>query len=121
MRKFVYYSIPIITLVIFTFVMLSGTYFKNSRIIKGDFPEYLETVKSDISSEQWDNAASDVDKLDNSWKRVVRRVQFSAERNEINDININLSRLRGAIGAKDKSIALVELSEARMHWDNLGK
>lgn len=121
MRKVVYYSIPIITLVMFALVMLSGTYLKNSRSIEDDFPAHLESVKSDISSEQWDNAASNIDKLYNAWKKVARRVQFSAERDEMNDIDINLSRLRGAIDAKDKSIALVELSEARMHWDNIDK
>lgn len=121
MRKFVYYSIPIITLVLFVLVMLSGTYLKKPRSTEDNFPQHLEAVKTHISNEQWDNAASDIDKLYTAWKKVARRVQFSSERDEMNDIDINLSRLRGAIDAKDKSIALVEISEARMHWDNLDK
>ena len=55
------------------------------------------------------------------WDKVVNRVQFSAERNELDDLSMSIARLKGAIQAQDKPTGLTELSEAYEHWKNLGK
>lgn len=48
------------------------------------------------------------------------RVQFSSERGEINELTTSIARLKGAIMAKDKPGALMELYEAYSHWNDLG-
>lgn len=69
-------------------------------------------------TENWE-AANRTDNLAIVWNKVVKRVQFSSERNEINAFSTNLARLRGAINAKDKSNVLIELSEAYDHGTSL--
>jgi hypothetical protein len=48
-------------------------------------------------------------------------MQFSAEKNEIEDFTTCIARLRGAIQMQDKSNAIIELYEAYEHWVDIGK
>lgn len=121
MRKFIYYLIPVIVLGLFAFIMSSGEYLKKARGVEDDFVKCLEMVRSNINSAQWDVASINADKLENAWRNVCRRIQFSAERDEMNQMNVNLSRLKGAISARNRANALMELNEAGMHWESIGK
>lgn len=86
-----------------------------------NIPQSIETIIQDVNHENWEAANQNTDNLQRVWDKVVNRVQFSSERDEINAFSMNIARLRGAIQAKDKSIGLTELSEAYEHWKELGK
>jgi predicted HNH restriction endonuclease len=121
MRKFLVITIPIVTLAFFVCIMLSGSFFKKP-LGKGDnIPESIQLILQDVESENWEGANNKTDNLSNSWKKIVKRIQFSSERDEINAFDVSIARLRGAIDAKDKSDAFLELNEAYEHWDGLGK
>lgn len=121
MRRFLIIAIPIVTLVFFVLVMLSGNVLKHSLGSDDNIPQSIEIIIQDVNQGNWAAANQNTDKLDRVWDKVVRRVQFSSERNEINAFTVNIARLRGAIQAKDRSIVLTELSEAYEHWKGLGK
>ncbi|TGE30997.1 DUF4363 family protein [Desulfosporosinus sp. Sb-LF] len=121
MRKFLVIAIPIVTLVFFVLVMLSGNVFKQSLGGDDNIPQSIETLMKDANQENWDAANQNADHLNRVWNKIVNRVQFSSERDEINAFTINIARVRGAIQAKDKSVVLTELSEAYEHWKELGK
>ena len=99
-------------------VMLSGDLLKQPLGGDDNIPQSIETLVQDINHENWEAAKQDTDNLNRVWDKVVNRVQFSSERDEINAFSSNIARLRGAIQAKDKSI---ELSDAYEHWKGLGK
>jgi hypothetical protein len=121
MRTFLVRAIPIVTLILFILLMLSGDFFKKSFGNDDNIPLAIETVIEDIKNENWDAAEKDTDHINEAWNKIVNRVQFSSERNEINDFSVSLARLRGAIEAQDKSGGLQELNEAYEHWNDLGK
>ena len=121
MRKFLVITIPIITLVFFICIMLSGSFFKKPLGKDDNIPESIQLILQDVESENWEGARDKTDNLSNAWKKIVKRIQFSSERDEINAFDASTARLRGAITAKDKSAAFIELSEAYEHWDGLGK
>lgn len=121
MRKFLVVTIPIVTLAFFVLIMLSGTILKQSLGKDDNIPESIQLIIQDIESENWDDANKKTEDLSNSWKKIVKRVQFSSERTQINSFDINIARLRGAIMAKDKSSSYAELNEAYEHWQELGK
>jgi hypothetical protein len=121
MRKFLVITIPIVALVSFVLIMLSGNILKKSLVNGNSVPETIQLITKDIESENWSSANENTENLSNVWGKIVKRVQFSSERDEINSFDTNLSRLKGAIMAKDKSASLMELSEAYEHWDGLGK
>lgn len=121
MRRFLVIAIPIVALVFFVMVMLSGNILKQPLVGDDNIPQSIETIIQDVNHENWEAANQNTDNLNRVWDKVVTRVQFSSERDEINAFSINIARLRGAIQAKDKSIVLTELSEAYEHWKELGK
>lgn len=119
MRKFLVIAIPIVTLILFIIVMLSGNILKYSLGDDDNIPQSIATIIRDVNNENWESADRNTDNLDKVWKKIIKRVQFSSERDEINSFSANVARLRGAIQAKDKSNALSELNEANEHWEDL--
>ncbi len=121
MRKFLVISIPIVTIVFFVFLMQSGNFLKQPFGNEEGVPAKLEQMIQEVQKENWDSALNHWDGLARDWDKVVKRVQFSAERNEINDFTVSIARLRGAIEAQDKSSGLQLLYEAYEHWEDLGQ
>lgn len=121
MRKFIVAAIPIATLVIFICVMISGNFLKKSFGNEDDVAETIDKLTTEINNESWDEAIVEVDVLDIAWRKVMKRIQFSEERDEINFLTSNIARLKGAIVAKDKSDSLMELNDALSHWEELGR
>ena len=121
MRKFFIIAVPIVTIILFILILLSGNFLKRSLGEDDNIPQSIDSITEDINDEKWDEVSIKTEKLQKTWKRIVARVQFSSERDEINSFSMNIARLRGAIMAKDKASALVELNEALEHWVELGK
>ena len=121
MRKIIVAAIPIAALVLFIGIMISGNFLKKSFGKNDDMAGTIEKLMEDVSNEAWDKVAVEVDELDRAWSKVSKRIQFSEERDEINNLTSNIARLRGAVSAKDKSDALVELNDAYSHWNELGR
>jgi len=120
MRKFLVISIPIVTLILFVLIMFSGNILKYPLGKDDNIPESIKLLIQDIESENWEDADIKIDNLSTTWEKIVKRIQFSSERDEINSFSTNIARLHGAIMAKDKSSSFSELYEAKDHWDELG-
>lgn len=121
MRRFLVISIPIVSIALFILIMLSNSVLKKPLTDNDNIPEAIKLVINDIDNGDWTRAESNATKLHDTWDKVVRRVQFSGEKDEIDGFYKNIARLRGAIAAKDKSNAYMELYEAYEHWENLGR
>lgn len=120
MRKFLVVSIPIGALIFFVLIMQSGNYLKMSIGNNDNISEIVQVLINNVNDEKWEEANNNTDKLSEAWNKIVRRVQFSSERDEINAFAMNVARLRGAIMAEDKVNSLLELYEAYEHWNELG-
>lgn len=120
MRKFLVIAIPIVLLTLFVVIMLSGNYIKYPLGKNDNIPALVQVVINNINDEKWEEAKNSTDKLSEAWEKIVKRVQFSGERDEINGFSMNIARLRGAIMAKNKANAFSEISEAFEHWKELG-
>ena len=114
-------TIPIVALVSFILIMLSGSFLKKPLGKDDDIPESIQLIIQDVESENWEGAINKTENLSTVWTKIVKRIQFSSERDEINSFDASLARLRGALMAKDKSASYMELSEAYEHWEGLGK
>jgi hypothetical protein len=99
--------------------MLSGDYLKKPRNPSEDVLGFIEITIKDIESDKWDNVQKDILDLEKAWDKIVPRIQFSVERDEIYNISNNIARLKGTLITKDKSNALIELFEAKENWKEL--
>lgn len=120
MRKFLVIAIPIVTIVFFIFIMQSDgiyqKYFDNNNITNS-----INKILDDVKDDKWVEANANTEQLKESWKGVVKIIQFSAERDEIKLVDKNICRLQGAIMAKDKVNTIIELNEALGHWENINE
>ena len=101
--------------------MLSGDFLKKPLGKDDDIPESIDELLQIVQLEKWDEAGIKTKELNTRWKRIVDRVQFSSERDEINFFSMSLARLEGAILVEDKVNAVMELKEAYEHWNQLGQ
>lgn len=120
MRKFFVICIPILVLSLFILAMNSDSFLKYPLGSKDDVPGSIQALIQQVEEEKWAAAAQGVDRLSAAWKIVVKRIQYSAEKDEITDLDMNIARLKGAILAQDREDALLELFEAYEHWKNVG-
>lgn len=121
MRRFLTIAIPIVTLALFICIMLSGSILKKPLGKNDDVPQAIENILQDINQDNWMEANKDIELLEKAWKKVIRRIQFSAERDEINYVSTSIARLRGAALVEDKANSVIELKEAYHHWRTIGK
>lgn len=121
MRKFMVIAIPITSIVLFILIMISGSWLKNSLGQGKNIPDLINGLGKDILDERWEETEKGIQKLERSWDKVVKRIQFSSERDEINFFNSNIAHLKGAVLAKDKTGSLIELHEAMDHFKGLGR
>lgn len=119
MKKFISYSIPIVTLTVFILLMLGGNYLKKPHNPSEDVIAIVEQSISHAKAEKWNILSQDIKDIDFAWHKIIPRIQFSVERDEIYNISLNLARLRGSISAEDKSSTLIELNEIIENWDEL--
>ena len=119
LRKFLVYAIPLATIILFSAVMLSGNYLKQPLGKNDDISGKINAIISDIQNEQWEDASKKTEELNQAWKKIILRVQFSSERDEINNFNVAMARLQGAILEKDRLTSIIELKEAYEHWEQL--
>ncbi len=116
MNKVLGYLFPVLLLIIFIFIMNSSDFVKDDNINK-----YINLLNNKLINEQWDNTEIYFLKLENTWEKNVNLLQFSVERSEIRNISSAIARLQGSLTAKDKSEALIELSNIEHIWNQLGE
>lgn len=121
MKKFLIYAGTVAVLVFFSLIMLSGNILKKPLGSDDDIPGAIENMLEAVENGAWNDASEEIGSLESAWNKVLKRIQFGSERDEINQLSKSIARLKGALEARDKSGSLMELYEAYMHWENLGK
>lgn len=119
MKKFISYAIPIITLAIFVLLMLGGNYLKKPHNPSEDVVAFVDVSIQHAKAEKWDMLHQDIIDIDYAWKKIVPRIQFSVERDELYNISLNIARLRGSVDSEDKTSTLIELNEIIENWNEL--
>lgn len=119
MKKFISYAIPIVTLSIFVLLMLGGNYFKKPHNSSEDVVAFVELSIDHVKAEKWNMLQQDIISIDAAWKKIIPRIQFSVERDEIYNISLNVARLRASIDSEDKTSTLIELHEIIEDWNEL--
>jgi hypothetical protein len=120
MRRFLVIAIPVVTLAVFVVFMHSGGYLKKSFVGEHNIPELIQILLENVDNESWEEAHKNAEELIRVWDVIVKRVQYSSERDEIKGFNISLAQLRGSIEARNKAGAISAIYEAHEHWLQLG-
>lgn len=118
-NKLLLYGLPCIILIISIIVMTTGGILKKPIGKDDDVTGYIHRIENNAKSDKWKEAEKNSAKLYSAWNKVAKRIQFSVERSDMSMMYVSISRIRGAVKAKDKNSAIIETSEALEHWDRL--
>ncbi|KOR23786.1 DUF4363 family protein [Clostridium sporogenes] len=121
MRRFLIRTIPIVALSFFVAIMLSASYMKKPRNQGENVDQFMSSTIEYVKNEDWNNAEKEMEKLDLAWNKVLKRVQFSSELDQINYLSESIDKAKGGITAKDKGISLSNLTSFYEEWQNIGK
>ena len=119
MKKFISYAIPIVTLTAFILLMLGGNYLERPMNPSENVVAFAKVSIEHAKVEKWDMLQQDVANIDFAWKKIIPRIQFSVERDELYNISLNIARLKGSITSQDKASTIIELNEIIENWDEL--
>lgn len=119
MSKLMKYFIPILFLVVSVVIMLSSGFLKNAFGGK-EIPFILDEVMVDVKNDNWNDANNKVDEIKKVYKKISILVQFSAERNEIENFYHQLAMLKGYVEAKQEGEAIATIYLLKEYWAELG-
>jgi hypothetical protein len=115
MSKVMKYVIPIAFLIISIFIMLSNALLKN--VLRGDeIPVILDEILEDVNNEKWEQAQIKVNEIKTINRNILKIIQFSAERDELNSFNQQLSVLEGYLYTTNQSEAIVSVFLLKAYW-----
>lgn len=119
MKKAIYYGVVLLVLALSLFVMNGYSYFSRPLGAADNVPVHFTALKISLEQQQWDQAAQQYLALDEAWYKIKPRIQFSVEKDEMISIDLGLARLGACIHLRDRTLAMIELSEIETHWQDL--
>jgi len=121
MRKMGIILGSILMLIVFIAVMGSGFILKNSFNSDDDVIKQINLVQKAVMADNWEQAGIELEGGFIAWEKVKNRIQFSVERVFIEDIDIELATLAGALKAENKDISIISTEKIKILWKELGK
>lgn len=113
-------SIPILTIVFFILVMNSAFLFLKPGGY--DLKSHISLIRQNVLEEDWLSVRYEMERLENKFcKKILPYVQFSTEKSELMDIELNIEQMLGCIDSENKSMALIYLRELEYNWKNLNR
>lgn len=85
-RRVVAYLIPGVVILLFLIIMQSPSLFKGQKV-----SEEIDKLKLNVEGENWTSAPKSLSSLDMEWRKVIKRIQFGAERDEISHLNQSIA------------------------------
>lgn len=118
MKRILLISIPVISIGVFVFVMNSGFLFEKPD--NYSVPEHAGKIQQCLMAEDWGAVQSEINRMQEVIeKKIFPYIQFSVEKDEMLALDLNISRIKGCIDAKDKNLALVYVQELMNNWHHL--
>jgi hypothetical protein len=119
MRKWMLIIIPTLCILLFTAVLGGGIlkkpFGKGDHLLKS-----MQQLEKTVKDKKWEQAKTNSKQAYKAWDHVSNRIQYSVEREYMNDIAGILARIKGGIEAEDDKGLLKEIYYFYEVWDNLG-
>lgn len=121
MKKIFSFIVPGSVLILFLLIMNSGDFLKQSFSEKDDVKKYINELENDLTNDNWYDAKEKMDKLDRAWEIVENRIQFSVEKDKLEEFETTIYNLKSRIDIKDKKEALAQLDMVKYRWSRIGE
>jgi predicted nuclease with TOPRIM domain len=90
-------------------IIISGLY--SQRLLRNDsekLEKNIETMQNSIRSNEWENASDALQRISSDWKKIKKTWSALIDHEEIDNMDMTLSKLEALLEMKDASSALSE-------------
>lgn len=87
----------------------------------GEYLSQLETVLNTEPEPDWHAAEDLIKNIQLSWNRLEPWLELLHEKETVNNFQVILARLTGAIEERNASLSRQDLQELRILWDDLNR
>lgn len=108
-------------LLIFIAIMGSGYFLKNPITKNDDVLGQLDSIEKSVHNSDWSKAEKQINDGLKKWGKVKNRIQFSVERDFLEEIDSEMAEIKGAIIAKDQETVITNIEKLKVIWKELGK
>lgn len=74
----------------------------------------LTIVQQNIEKESWTEAKKNIDKAEKEWKNIDKKWAILIEHREIDEIEINMEKLKSYVETKNKDLSMAQLKAIKM-------
>ncbi|HOQ06449.1 MAG TPA: DUF4363 family protein [Clostridiales bacterium] len=104
----------VLMVIITVLIIISGLFAHQLlRHHSGQLERNIEAVQNDIGAEKWDSAAEVLDRIKNDWESIKKTWSVLIDHEEIDSIDVTITRLEALLDAKDSASALSEAAALR--------
>ncbi|WP_217585805.1 DUF4363 family protein [Lentibacillus saliphilus] len=121
MKKFMLYVVPSAMLFLFVVVMNSGSMLKKPYGQDDRVYEAVKQLETHVKEERWEHAEKDIQYIERAWKKVVNRIQFSVEKDNMEEISQTISHMKGQVYIRDDQAIFEHIYYYYDLWDRLAK
>ncbi|MCO1601050.1 DUF4363 family protein [Desulfosporosinus nitroreducens] len=111
----------LLTIVVIVMLLLGGS-FTSYRYIQTTTQtagEHLELLEQSISIQKWEGAQKELSTVQQSWEKNNTWWSILLDHEEIDTIDISLSRLESLLARQDVTLSLAEVSTLKLLFENL--
>jgi hypothetical protein len=74
----------------------------------------LTVVQQNIEKEHWKEAKKSIEKAEREWKKIGKKWAILVEHREIDEIEINMEKLKSYVETKNKDLSMAQLKAIKM-------
>lgn len=105
-------TIIVLTLLIIGISIYAQKHLKNDSLL---LKKEIEKIEESCKTEKWEQAAANLENTGSTWSNIKGRWSSLVDHQEIDNIDITLSRLKMLVYAKDTASALSEAAALKKY------
>ncbi|MCB8815753.1 DUF4363 family protein [Desulfosporosinus shakirovi] len=111
----------LLTILVIVMLLLGGSFTSYQYIQTTTYTagEHLELLEQSISFEKWEGAQKELSTVQQNWDKNNTWWSILLDHEEIDTIDISLSRLGSHLARQDVTLSLAEVSNLKFLFENL--
>lgn len=108
------YAVPLMISIVTFILILDIISFKYLDNTSKNLDEMLTIVQQNIEEENWSEATKNIDTAEIKWKNIDKKWAILIEHREIDEIEINMEKLKSYVETKNKDLSMAQLKAIKM-------
>ncbi|KHO60997.1 protein of unknown function (DUF4363) [Thermoanaerobacter sp. YS13] len=108
------YVVPLMISIVIFVLFLDIISFKYLDKTSENLNKMLTAVQQNIEKEHWEEAKKNIEKAEKEWKKIDKKWAILIEHREIDEIEINMEKLKSYVETKNKDLSMAQLKAIKM-------